>query len=151
MSDPDFETAEEVANYMLEVTEPIVLSGNGEAMAKRFKLPQFVASPSGAIMVETQEDLNSLMSGIARAYKNLGVTRLRRFVVWAEFENPNLVHSITVSVPMRRRKIAQKPFPFEGSLERIDGFWKISDARYAVVEDDDLSKALVGHGPSLEG
>lgn len=141
--DPEFETAEDVANFMLEQTRLAYVERSFEHFRLRMHLPQLIGTFTGERTIETIEEVRAIYSEMCRYMDRHGVVDLYRRTIAATFESPDLVKSTFVSKHVMSGYAISEEIVAHGELVRVDGRWKIRSCSYA-TDIEEVTRILSG-------
>jgi hypothetical protein len=138
----DFETARDVAEYLLERTGEAIMSGDFALFETYFCLPQTIETFEGSCLVTTRDELKVVFDAVRTYYEVKGVTQLSRRCVAADFKDAESIASTYETRLISGAQIVQKPFPAFSTLKRVDGEWRIASCIYAIEDSPEHNKAL---------
>jgi hypothetical protein len=143
--------ASDIAEALLEITGEALLSGDFDAFAAVFHVPQVMATMAGPIHMETLDDMRRAFDEMHQHFKAVGVTQMVRTCVAAAYETPTRIQSTHVSDLLHNGKRLNEPYPVFSVIERIDGNWKVTGGEYALEPSNGqalaLSRADASHRP----
>jgi hypothetical protein len=143
--------AVDIAEAILNVTGDALMSGDFDAFAAVFHVPQTMATMAGPIHMETLDDMRRAFDDMHAHFKAVGVTEMVRSIVAAEYKSPTRIESTHVSDILHNGKRIGDPYPVYSILERIDGDWKVAGGEYALEATNGqalaLSRADASHRP----
>ncbi|WP_420010864.1 hypothetical protein [Tateyamaria sp.] len=90
MEDTDAKT---IATALLQDTRLEMFGGSYDVWISSFALPQEVQTFDGQQILETVEDLRALYHTLSAHLSRRGITDIVRYVIAAEFRDPNVIHS----------------------------------------------------------
>ncbi len=134
--------ASDIAEAILEVTGEALMSGDFDALAAVYHVPQIMLTMAGPIHMETPEDLRRAFDGTLQHFKGLGVTELVRACVAAEYTSPTRIESTHVTELVKNGERLNEPFPVFSVLEKIGDGWSVTRAEYALEETNAWALAL---------
>ena len=134
--------ASDIAEAILEITGDALLSGDFDAFAAVFHVPQVMATMAGPINMETVDDMRRAFDELHQHFKAIGVTDMVRSIVAAEYETPARIQSTHVSNLLHNGKRLNEPYPVFSVLERINGDWKVTGGEYALEPTNGQALAL---------
>lgn len=141
---PEFDTAEDIAEYFLDRTGTALMTGDFDLFASCFLLPQKMETFQGRRDIETLSDLREVFDGVTLHFKRKNATQLERHCIEARFRDPDTVVSTHMSRLVSGSSLVQKPYPVMSVLKRVDGIWQISDSMYAIEDEESHARALSG-------
>ncbi len=143
--------ASDIAEALLEITGDALLSGNFDAFAAVFHVPQVMATMAGPIHMETMDDMRRAFDEMHQHFKAIGVTEMVRTCVAADYKSSTRIESTHVSDLLHNGKRLSEPYPVFSVLEKVDGDWKVTGGEYALEPSNGqalaLSRADVSHRP----
>ncbi len=144
-------TALKIAEAILEITGDALMTGDFDAFAAVFHVPQFMATMAGPVHMETVDDMRRCFDEMHQHFKGIGVTELVRACVAAEYKSPTRIESTHVTELLQNGKRLNEPYPVFSVLEKIDGDWKVTGGEYALEPSNGqalaISRADVSHRP----
>jgi len=140
------ETAREIAEHLLEQTGEALMTGNFEQFQDCFELPQDMDTFAGRQHLKTVDDLRAVFDHVRGHFHSIGMTSLNRRCLEATFRNDETVVTMHESRVVTRGHHLREPYYALGTIQRIDGVWKITFSQYAISGSDKHSLALMG-GP----
>lgn len=148
------ETAEDavaIAAELLEITGAALHSGDSDAFADCFHLPNTLATMDGLCLLETVEDVRNAFRKARAHYAEIGLARLDRRIVAALFDGADQVRNCFVTRFLDGNGHELRPSVASlGRAARIDGRWLITGTQYAVHKDSDQGRALLEPGPAIQ-
>jgi hypothetical protein len=105
----EFEKASDIAEYLLRRTGVALMSGDFDAFAPCFILPQHLETIEGAVFVTDRETLHQIFRAVRANYRERGVTRVVRHCLEAKFKSKNLVESCTRRASIGARNCYSPP------------------------------------------
>lgn len=142
MSDQIKLAAKDVSDALLEITGEALMSGNFEAFLSVFHVPQYMATLSGPIYMETEDDMRRAFDSMHAFFTSSGVTELAREVTESRFVAPDRIESTHIASTLRNGEIVTGPYPVFSTIEKIDGTWKVTGSEYALEADSGQAAAL---------
>jgi len=140
----EFEKASDIAEYLLRRTGVALMSGDFDAFAPCFILPQHLETIEGRRFVTDRETLHQIFRAVRANYRERGVTRVVRHCLEAKFKSKNLVESLHEARIYRGEELLQPPYQTYSWLERRDGpDWRVAYSLYAITQAETLSDALL--------
>lgn len=134
--------AMDVSEALLEVTGDALLSGDFDAFASVFHVPQTMVTMAGSIYMETVDDMRRAFDDMHSHFMAIGVTDIVRKCVSAEYKSPTRIESTHVSDLLHNGKRLKEPYPVFSTLEKIDGQWKVISGEYALEPTNGQALAL---------
>jgi hypothetical protein len=134
--------ASDIAEAILEVTGDALLSGDFEAFAAVFHVPQTMATMAGSIHMETIDDMRRAFDDMQAHFKAVGVTKMVRTCVAAEYKSPTRIETTHVSELLQDNRRLTEPYPVYSILEKVDGDWKVTRGEYALEPTNGQALAL---------
>ncbi|MGP6089528.1 hypothetical protein [Antarctobacter jejuensis] len=141
-----------VASGLLEATGATLRSGDFDAFARCFHLPNTLATIGGIRRLSNQQEMKQAFDEIRAHYDALDLGLLDRWIAAALFDGPDLIRSCHVTRFIDRGGAVTRPTVAAlGRLERRDGGdWRISGTQYSVHQDSDYGKALLGEAKLID-
>ena len=134
--------AKDISEAILEITGEALISGDFEAFASVFHVPQYMATLAGPIYMETREDMRRAFDEMHGFFKTSGITELNREVTEARYVSETRIESTHVSNPAGDRGFVKGPYPVFSIIEKIDGTWKVAGSEYVLEADCGQAIAL---------
>lgn len=134
--------ASDVSQALLDITGEALLSGDFDAFASVFHVPQYMATMAGQVYMETQDDMRRAFNEMHNHFKSVGATDLARKCISAEYKTPTRIEATHEGEVLRDGKRLNGPYPGFSILERIDGSWKVTGSEYALEPDDAQARAI---------
>ncbi|MCH2165827.1 MAG: hypothetical protein MK098_14435 [Marinovum sp.] len=129
--DPDFASAEDVSEYVLEITRTAYLERDAELFCSRFQLPQLVGTFKGNRVLETPNQLKSVFWDMCNIFTNQGVLDFKRKTLAASFKNPNYIQRTFVTQYILPGFALSDEIFGHGYLVRENNVWLIAESTYA--------------------
>ena len=142
--DPTFATAFEAAEFLLDVTGEAQRSGDFEAYAMRFALPNVVVSPQGSQTLGTRADLRRVFDGVRTVMADKGDAEMVRSVISAQFIGTTELLANHISCWMVDGVRIAAPYTCSGTAQLIHGRWQIVRSSYLVKTIPHLAAVLAG-------
>ncbi|MEL6792993.1 MAG: hypothetical protein AAFP78_06045 [Pseudomonadota bacterium] len=142
MNTNEVDAAKAVSEELLRRTGAAILSGDGDAFAACFVLPQTIETPEGAAALRTKHDLLSIFENVRRYMRERNVTIMERHCVSATWLSKDLIEASHVSRYLSGASLVQEPFLAISLLRRTDAGWKIADTKYDVGDSPGHLRAL---------
>ena len=143
--------ASDIAEAILEITGEALMSGNFEAFASVFHVPQVMSTMAGSINMESIDDMRRAFDNSRAHFEAIGVTEMVRNCVAAEYKTPTRIESTHVCNLLHNGKRLNEPYPVFSVLEKVDGAWKVTGSEYALESTNGqalaLSRADASHRP----
>lgn len=136
--------ANSIATALLQKTRLEIFGGDYDTWMASFALPQQVQTFDGERELQTLEDLKSLYYTLSAHFTRRGITDVVRHVIAAEFRSPDVIHSTHESRLMRGALLVDAPYVAYSVLRKAATGWQVADSTYAIADNDDHSKLLVG-------
>jgi len=127
------------------------MSGDFDAFAEVFHLPQTLGTIEGTLHINTRDDLRAVFDRVHQNFVNRGVTHLLRFCEAASFRSETQMEATHVSHFMVGQLRINDPFPTFTTFEWIDNGWKITKTEYALDRSTPEGRAMIeasGQGPA---
>ncbi len=131
-----------IASDLLERSGNALMSGDFQAFADCFNLPQQFETYQGPQCAETLDDLRRVFDQVRAHFACTGVTDMARTVVHAEFKGQDIVEAVHESRLLSRNTLLRGPYPVFSTIKRTDGVWKVDGASYAITNDPQHERAL---------
>lgn len=122
------------------------MTGDFDAMAPCFALPQEMDTFAGRRMVETLADLRTIFDAVHRHFQRSGVTDIVRHCVHAAWTGPDTIEAMHETRLLAGTLLVQTPFPVLTHFRRTDGVWRIEASRYAIPDSPEHNAALMAAG-----
>lgn len=135
MQQPDFKTAKEISQYLLEVTSDALFNHNIDRFAAVFDLPQTMTTTDRRIVISSHQELHLVFDQMCSCLTEIGATQLHRTCEAAEFRNPDEIASTHTTRVLAGDKEIVPVYPVFSRIKRIKGRWKISDSDYDLHQD----------------
>ena len=148
VSDPE-PTAREIAEDLLDRSGRGLTGGDFALFERCFILPKQMETFDGRRVVSTREEMRAVYDDVRAYYKSIGMTRVDRYIVDAEFRNPTCIVSAHQSRVYAGEELIQQPFDVLSVIEFVGGEWRIRHSEYAITDSSDHNNALVGEGMKL--
>jgi ketosteroid isomerase-like protein len=134
--------ASDIAEAILEVTGDALMSGDFDALAAVYHVPQVIVTMAGPINMETPDDLRRAFDGTHQYFKGLGITEVIRACVAAEYTSPTRIESTHVTELVKNGERLNDPYPVFSVLEKKGGNWKVTRGEYALEATNGHALAL---------
>ncbi|MEL7211591.1 MAG: hypothetical protein AAGK92_02945 [Pseudomonadota bacterium] len=141
---PERTSPKDISNDLLERTGAAMLSGDFDAFADCFELPQEMDTFHGRNLVETREDLRAIFDAVRQYYRSMGVTGMARHCVEAAYVDPDTVQATHQSRLLAGAELVLTPYPALSVLKQRGGVWRVASCQYAISDAPDLNDALAG-------
>lgn len=140
-TDPSFDTAIEVSDFMLEETRVALMDRDFDAFAMRCHFPQAMGTFQGVNMINSVEDFRPVFQAMCIHFDTTGVIDLRRKTLEANFVAPDIVEATFESRHlMAGFRLSDEIFA-KGTLQLMDGRWLMTGCHYA-TKITGVSRAL---------
>ncbi|MEO0401153.1 MAG: hypothetical protein AAF214_02145 [Pseudomonadota bacterium] len=137
------ETADDVAEYLLERTGNALLAGNFDEFSDCFRLPYELETLEGFRTLATPGDMQTTFDAVRGHLVQKQVTLMARHCVSASYRSINEVASTHETRLISRGVLIQQPYPTFSILRRCDdGQWRITSSSYVIVDSEPLNQAL---------
>lgn len=103
----------------------------------------------GRRVITTREELEAVFNDVRAYYRTIGMTRVDRHIVDAEFRNPTCIVSTHQSRVYADEELIQQPFAVLSVIELKDGAWRIRHSEYGIMDSSAHNRALVGSNAKL--
>lgn len=150
MPQPEFKTAREVSEHLLNLTADALLREDFACLAAAFRLPHKVTTNGSETILKTPEELDACFRQTCAHYKSQGVTELHRVCEAAQFHGADRVEATHISHVIAHGETIVPPYPVFSVLERTDGQWGITGSDYALNDDQPQAQALHLNAPTNE-
>ncbi|MEL6641202.1 MAG: hypothetical protein AAFP98_07795 [Pseudomonadota bacterium] len=134
--------ASDVSQALLDITGAALMSGDFDAFASAFHVPQHMATMAGPVFMETTEDMRRAIDEMHNHIKGIGATDLVRKCVVAEYKTPSRIEATHTSEILKDGKRLSGTYPGFSVLEKIDGNWKVTASEYALEANDGKALAI---------
>lgn len=142
-------TAREIAEDLLDRSGRGLTRGDFDLFQGCFALPKEMETFNGRRVIETKEEMETVFDDVRAYYRNIGMTRVDRHIVDAEFRNQTCIVSTHRSLVYGGDDLIQQPFDVLSVIELQDGVWRIRHSEYAITDSTDHNNALVGPDAKL--
>jgi hypothetical protein len=139
-----------LAEQFLRRTGAALDSGDFDAFAACFALPQQMDTFAGRRLLETRDDLSAVFDAVRAHFARSGVTDLVRRCVHAAWIGPDEIEGMHETRLLAGTQLLQAPFPVLTRMRRIDGVWKIVASGYAISDSPRHNAALTAAGRRLD-
>ncbi|SHG91701.1 hypothetical protein [Marivita hallyeonensis] len=133
----------EIAEELLDRTGRGLDSGDFDLFADAFALPYRHDTFDATVEITDLADIRSVYDQVRRHFRQIGVTRIIRFCVAADYQTPDKILSTHESHMFSGSHRIRPPYPVLSTLERRDGAWKITASNYAIGEDPAHAAAML--------
>lgn len=134
--------AYDIAEQLLARTGHALETGDFALFERYFVLPHEIQTFQGSNLLSTQSDLARVFHHVRAYYTKLGVTRLSRACVEAEFLDEHTLQSTHVSHLLNGTTLVRESFPTLTVIRRVGDRWRCARSIYAVNQDRDHERAL---------
>ena len=143
MSKPE-KIAREVAEDLLDRSGRGLTSGDFDLFADCFTLPKEMETFDGRRVIETRAELEAVFNDVRAYYQKIGMTRVDRHIVDAEYRNPTCIVSTHQTHVFSGEELVQQPFDVLSVLAEKNGVWRVRHSEYAITDSTEHNAALVG-------
>ena len=147
----DPQAARTVAEDLLARTGQALVSGDFDAFAACFLLPNEIELFDGTNRVETIEDQRAIFDSVRAFHARQGVTQMVRRCVEADFLDADTIATTHVASLLRGNELLQPTYPVYSIVRRVDGVWKIAHGKYAIANSPELDRALAAKADGATG
>jgi len=131
-----------IAEELLTRTGNALETGDFELFETCFMLPHEIETFQGSNLLTNRSDLARVFGQVRGYYAKLGVTRLARACVDAEFLDEFTLQSTHVSHLLNGTTLVRESFPTLTVIKRVGDRWRCAKSIYAVNQDRDHERAL---------
>lgn len=142
-------TARDIAEDLLDRSGRGLTQGDFKLFECCFTLPKEMETFGGRRVIRTREEMKAVFNDVRAYYRKIGMTRVDRHVVDAEFRNPTCIVSTHQSRVYAGDELIQQPFDVLSVIELLEGAWRIRHSEYAITDSADHNSALVGRDAKL--
>lgn len=142
--DTTHERAMAIAEELLKRTGDAYVSGDAEAFADCFLLPQEIDTLDGKRLITTRAEIIATFEAMREYFRVEGITIMDRRCVSAEFSNPDTITHTHESRLLRGDMQVREPYPSLSVLRRVDGEWKIAYSQYIITDSPAHNRVLNG-------
>ena len=132
-ADPEFNTAKEVADFLLDVTRKMILSGDTDGFLSRCRLPQTIGTFEGTRILTKPAELREIFENVGQHLAAIGALDMQRKTIAARFIDPDQVQSTFSSQYVLPGLQLTPETVAHGRLVRTQGIWQIAEHHYATV------------------
>lgn len=133
-----------LAEDFLKRTGDAYLTGDADAFADCFALPQKIDTLDGQRILETRQEVVNTFEAVRENYRIEGITLMDRRIVSAEFRDENTMHSTHESRLLRGDILVRDPFLAFTIFRRSEGVWQIAYSQYVITDSAAHNRALTG-------
>lgn len=132
-----------IAEELLTHTGRAMETGDFELFETCFMLPHEIQTFQGSNILTTRSDLARVFRQVRGYYAKLGVTRLARACVDAEFLDEFTLQSTHVSHLLNGTTLVRESYPTLSVISHVGDRWRCAKSIYAVNQDRDHEQALI--------
>lgn len=132
-ADPEFASALEVHEMLLEVTRQAYLDRDVDAFASRFHLPCEVNFFDTSLRLSARADVAEFMMSMRIFAGDNDAVSLVRLSVSADFLDLNTIATTHLSYVVANGQLLDDPWHCHSVARRFDGRWKFTSSDYANV------------------
>ncbi len=146
------ETARSIIEDLLDRTGRAMLTGDFGLAMECFAIPYQLETLAGLCHIETAEEFRTHFDEIVAFYRANGVTDMNRRCVMAEQVDDNTITTLfeTRMVQFTTMRL-REPFSTYAVVRRINGAWRVSEARYLIDDCEDHNRVLLAGGTACNG
>lgn len=141
--------ATDVIALLLDLTGDAMRTGDFDAYAQRFALPQTMRSPQGVQNLTQVSDLRQVFDGVRASMAERGATELVRTVITARFTCATEVSSSHISCWVVDGRRVASPYTCHGVAQLRGGRWLITDSSYLTTTLPGLGAVLAGKSAAV--
>lgn len=130
----DFNSAREIAEYLLNRSGRALMSGDFPLFASCFALPQTMETFEGRRLISTRDDLLSVFEGVRAHLAREGVTEMARHCVAAAFIDAETISATHETRLIRGDQLIQRPYPVLSVVRRQNDLWQVGNTIYAIAD-----------------
>lgn len=142
---PNAEAAAAIAQRLVEETGVLMVSGDFDTFVRYFKLPCTVATPEGARLLQSPDELRTVFQRIGDFYRSFGDVTLGRHVTAALFDGPQLLRFAFETTILVDGKTVEGPIAAHSTAARDGEIWHITDT-HALVAKDSVQNTVMTRG-----
>ncbi|WP_417210115.1 hypothetical protein [Antarctobacter sp.] len=141
------DTAKKVASSLLDATGRALMSGDFDAFAGCFRLPQSIGTIDGVRLLNTKADLERAFDRVRAHYADIGLAKLDRWIELALFDGPTVIRSCHMThIRSADGQLLKDPVVTLSQLVCENDQWRIAGMLYSVPSDSDHGRALLSGG-----
>ncbi len=137
-------SARAICEAHIETTAHALVANQFEEFEQCFALPYEFETFESAHLIKTRAELRETFNRVHRYYLQLGVTRLERRCIEAEFLAEKVMNSTHETRVLRGNELLMEPYPTFGISHFIDGRWRIVKSSYALIDQPAFLRAVTG-------
>ena len=134
--------AKDISEAILEITGDALVSGDFDAFASVFHVPQYMATMAGPVYMETKDDMRRAFDDMYAHFQTAGVDRLNRKVTEAHYVSDTTIESTHLSEVVSADGTSLGTYPVFSVIEKIDGVWKVARSEYCLEADSAQASAI---------
>lgn len=138
------DTGLHIAEDLLARSGNGLLTGEYEAFGGCFGLPLKLSTDLGRVEVLSHDQLKETFFRIRWHYRAIGMTRMVRKCLAAEFLDDRTLICVHLTELFRGSELAQAPFNALSTVTPSDGDWKIVECAYSIGGSLRYNRALYG-------
>ena len=123
-----------VAETLLARTGEAYMTGDFDAFAACFALPQWIETFDGRRQIANRADLKALFDGVRTSFCRKGVTDLVRRCVAARWHDANTIEATHETRLLAGAQLLHPSYPCLTILTRGPAGWQIAGGQYAVSD-----------------
>lgn len=139
---PDNPNAREIAEHLLEKSRIGFETGDFELFSGCYSLPHTIETFEGTRVVETIEESRVIFEEMVGLYTKIGMTRLDRNCIEAEFKDEATVAATYETRMLAGDQLLERPYPvFVMILKQAEG-WQIANHVMAIKDIPSMWAAI---------
>ena len=134
-----------IAEHLLRITRDAMFSDDATAFVDCFWLPQRIATFGGEQIIETEDELVTILRQTRAHFRLHRITDMIRVVVSVSWDGPHRYKMTHITHLMSGDLRVRDPYPAFSIHERRDGVWRVAGSQYAVDDSKGHARALNPH------
>ena len=134
--------ASAIADDLLQSSGAAMMSGDFEAFSACFLLPTVLETEAGRRVLATERELRDVFDAVHTYFRRHGISDYVRRCIAAEYKAPDEITTSHESRLLNGTTLLADPFPAMSTLKRVDGVWKVVEARYTLIDQPWLQAAI---------
>lgn len=143
--DPEL-SARQIAERILEATRRGLMENRFDMFRACIAIPTRIETFEASRQIETEEELREVFEAVRRYHASRRVTHLDRRCVEADFSGPGRISFTYETRLLEGPRLVQEPYPVMSDAVLDAGRWKVVRSSYAIVDQPQHIKALIGRG-----
>ncbi|WP_432816989.1 hypothetical protein [Sulfitobacter sp. JB4-11] len=146
----EFIPASDIVDDVLNRTGQALMNGEFAPFVAHFRLPQQIETIEGRQYVATPEDLRVLFASVRAFHRRLGINRIVRACIQAEYKGDDCVEGVFKALFFKGSTLVHSVETTFVVLYRNADIWQVGYNMYGISDHDAFGAALMHAPPTGE-